>query len=73
MESTFFVLVIALVAVMAALAIAWLPARMIVLAVGRSVGDQVRELVKRTRDRRARPRGTPDRRNKGSSGDSNQS
>lgn len=66
MESTLVVLLIAVIAVMAALAIAWLPARMIILAVGRSVGAQVRELVKRTRDRRTRPRGTPDRRKRSS-------
>jgi hypothetical protein len=62
MESTLIVLLIAVVAVVAALGIAWLPARMILLAVGRSVGEHVREFVRRSRDRRSRPRGTPDRR-----------
>ena len=72
MESTIVVLLIAVVAVVAALAIAWLPARMILVAVGRSVGEQVRELVRRTRDRRSRPRGTPDRRKDWFPGDQDQ-
>jgi choline-glycine betaine transporter len=53
---------IALAAVFLALALAFVPARMLLIAIGRSIGNHVREFVRRRRDRRARARGTPDRR-----------
>jgi hypothetical protein len=61
-ESNLVILGIALAAVIVALALAFVPARMLLFAIGRSIGNQVREFVRRRRDRRGRARGTPDRR-----------
>ena len=61
------VVVIACVAVLFAILLAWLPARLLLFAIGKSAANRVRQWVKRTRDRRKTPRGTPDRRSTSSS------
>ena len=45
-----------------ALALAYLPMRLLVARMARAVAEPVRQLIQRQRDRRARARETPDRR-----------
>jgi len=45
-----------------ALALAYLPMRLVVAQMARAVSAPIRELIQRQRDRRARARETPDRR-----------
>jgi hypothetical protein len=45
-----------------ALALAYLPMRLLVAQMARAVAAPIRELIQRQRDRRARARETPDRR-----------
>ncbi len=45
-----------------ALALAYLPMRLLVSQMARSITEPIRELIQRQRDRRARARETPDRR-----------
>ena len=53
--------VFALILVLA-LALAYLPMRLLVAQMARNVTQPIRELIQRRRDRRARARETPDRR-----------
>lgn len=55
---------IALIALilMLAVALAYLPMRLLVAQMARSVAAPIREFIERQRDRRARARETPDRR-----------
>ena len=46
-----------------ALALAYLPMRLLVAQMARNIAQPIRELIQRQRDRRARARETPDRRN----------
>ena len=45
-----------------ALALAYLPMRLLVGQMARSIAEPIREFIQRQRDRRARARETPDRR-----------
>lgn len=60
------IVVVACLAVVVAIGLAWLPARLLLFAIGKSAANRVKQWVKRTRDRRTVPRGTPDRRQLGS-------
>lgn len=60
------IVIIACLAVVVAIGLAWLPARLLLFAIGKSAANRVRQWVKRTKDRRKVPRGTPDRRQLGS-------
>ncbi|MBW3564811.1 MAG: hypothetical protein KY459_08805 [Acidobacteria bacterium] len=57
---------VACLAVVVAIGLAWLPARLLLFAIGKSAANRVRQWVKRRKDRRTVPRGTPDRRQLGS-------
>ena len=46
-----------------ALALAYLPMRLLVAQMARGIAAPIREFIQRQRDRRARARETPDRRN----------
>lgn len=56
------ILIVAILAVLIAVGLAWIPARMLVFAIARTAASHVQQWVKRKRDRRKVPRGTPDRR-----------
>ncbi|MFN2442262.1 MAG: hypothetical protein ABR517_06215 [Thermoanaerobaculia bacterium] len=63
MTSTLLTLLFAAVALLVALALAFVPLRLLVFGMARSVRGTVRDWVKRQRgDRRTEPRPTPDRR-----------
>jgi uncharacterized protein YqfA (UPF0365 family) len=55
-------IIIAATALFLALAIAYVPMRLLVAQMARAVAAPIRELIQRQRDRRALARGTPDRR-----------
>jgi len=56
------ILIIAASAVLLALAMAYLPMRILVTQIAKKVAEPIRDFIQRQRDRRALARGTPDRR-----------
>jgi len=60
--SQLLILIIASTAVLLALAMAYLPMRILVTQIARRVAEPIRDFIQRQRDRRALARGTPDRR-----------
>jgi hypothetical protein len=62
MSSLLVVLVIALAAVLLALGLAYLPMRLLLASMAKSVAQPIRDFIQRQRDRRALERATPDRR-----------
>lgn len=60
--STLIVLIVALVAVFVAVAIAYVPMRIILQTMANSIAAPVRAFIQRQRERRALDRGSPDRR-----------
>jgi hypothetical protein len=62
MSSLLVVLVIALAAVVLALGLAYLPMRLLLGGMARSIAAPIRDFMQRQRDRRTMSRATPDRR-----------
>ena len=62
MSSVFGILIIASAAVLLALVLAYLPMRLLVATMARSIAQPIRDFIQRQRDRRALERATPDRR-----------
>jgi hypothetical protein len=62
MSSLLVVLVIASAAVLLALGLAYLPMRLLLASMAKSVAQPIRDFIQRQRDRRALERATPDRR-----------
>ena len=62
MSSILVILVIASAAVLLALGLAYLPMRLLIAGMARSVAQPIRDFIQRTRERRALDRATPDRR-----------
>jgi len=60
--STLVILIIAAAAVLLALGLAYLPMRILLAQMAKSVAEPIREFIQRQRDRRAMARTTPDRR-----------
>ena len=56
------ILIIAASAVLLALAMAYLPMRILLTQMAKKVAEPIRDFIQRQRDRRALTRGTPDRR-----------
>jgi hypothetical protein len=56
------ILIIAASAVLLALAMAYLPMRILLTQMAKRVTEPIRDFIQRQRDRRALARGTPDRR-----------
>lgn len=56
------ILMIACAAVLLALGLAYLPMRILLMHMARSVAEPIRQFIQRQRDRRALARATPDRR-----------
>ncbi|HEY8131321.1 MAG TPA: hypothetical protein VII12_05475 [Thermoanaerobaculia bacterium] len=56
------ILIIAASAVLLALAMAYLPMRILLTQMAKKVAEPIRDFIQRQRDRRALARGTPDRR-----------
>jgi len=56
------ILIIAASAVFLALAMAYLPMRILLTQIAKRVAEPIRDFIQRQRDRRALARGTPDRR-----------
>ncbi len=62
MSSLLVILVIASAAVVLALGLAYLPMRLLVASMAKSVAQPIRDFIQRQRDRRTLGRATPDRR-----------
>jgi uncharacterized protein YqfA (UPF0365 family) len=62
MTSTLLIALFGILAVLLALALAFVPMRLMLYAIAKSAQTKVREFIQRQRDRRAVPRSTPDRR-----------
>ena len=60
--STIVIILIVAVAIALAIGLAWLPMRLLLLAMARRVTEPIREYIARQRDRRTVARETPDRR-----------
>jgi hypothetical protein len=62
MSSLLVILVIASAAVVLALGLAYLPMRLLLASMAKSVAQPIRDFIQRQRDRRTLGRATPDRR-----------
>jgi hypothetical protein len=60
--STLVILIIVAAAVLLALGLAYVPMRILLAQMAKSVAEPIREFIQRQRDRRAMARTTPDRR-----------
>jgi hypothetical protein len=60
--STLVILIIVAAAVLLALGLAYVPMRVLLAQMAKSVAEPIREFIQRQRDRRAMARTTPDRR-----------
>jgi hypothetical protein len=63
MSSLFLIPVIAVAAVVLAIGLAYLPMRLLLMAMAKAVAEPIRDFIQRQRDRRMMSRATPDRRN----------